>query len=128
MTQLELVSAQAEAVRATTNEAAPTEGKLSSRAMEFARRLSWLPGEVAARPLQNRCYELRQAFKPLLKALESRKAKEKGGSEDFRYLQENIFLVRSELDNTCANFDLPHKLPQVRSLNEPVVPRVAALT
>jgi len=127
MTQLELISAQTEGVRPPAGEMLTEKREPNSGGAEFAKTLSWLPGELAVRPLQNRCHALRRAFKPLLAALRSHKPKTTLGSEDFRFLQENVFLVRSELDNTCAAFDQPHKLPQVRSLKEPVVPRIAAL-
>jgi cyclic beta-1,2-glucan synthetase len=130
MTQLELLSAQSKGVKPKppATEAEPVIPKPSARAAEFARTLSWLPGERALRPLQSRCHALRRAFQPLLAALESRKAQTKSGSEDFHFLRENIFLVRSELDNICASFDQLHKLPQVRSLKELVTTRIAALT
>ncbi len=98
---------------------------LNSTAEQLARDLAWMPGQQESRHFRDRCEILTRKFQPLLKSLDTRGAQTI--SEDFKRLQENIFLLRGELSETCATFAPPLKLPQVRTADGAIVPRVAAL-
>jgi cyclic beta-1,2-glucan synthetase len=93
--------------------------------VEFARSLAWIPGQQESRHFRDRCHRLARSFRPLLAALESPIAK--AASDDFRSLQENIFLLGGELQETCGTFSAPHKLPQVRTSGGTIIPRITAL-
>jgi cyclic beta-1,2-glucan synthetase len=84
-----------------------------------------MPGQRESRDLGHRCQVLSQAFRPLLAALESPAVKT--ASADFRSLQENLLLLRGELDEISGTFNLPHKIPQVRTPDGAVISRIAAL-
>src|ERR1700680_2814826 len=122
---LEIASAEAGDLHPPVNEMAPDTCNLSSSAAQLARNLAWLPGQLAARPFRHRCRILSRAFKPLLAALESPPGK--SVSDDFRLLRENILLLESELEDIGETFKQPNKLPQVRTPDGAVVPRIAAL-
>jgi cyclic beta-1,2-glucan synthetase len=122
---LELVGAEPEGLRPPATEMATDTDNLNSSATNLARTLAWLPGQVEVRPFHDRCQTLLQAFKPLLKALQTQPAKT--GSDDFRLLHENILLIQAELEETCQTFKRPHKLPLVRTCNGAVVARIATI-
>src|SRR5271165_1177799 len=103
----------------------PDANKLSSSALKLARNLAWMPGQEESRHLRDRCETLYRSLQPLLMSLESRVAMI--ASDDFRRLQENVFLLRGEFQETCGTFHAPHKLPQVRTPDGTIVPRIAAL-
>src|ERR1039458_2072809 len=121
---LELVSTGPKDVR-TLPTMGPVVDTLSSSAAALARSLAWMPGQQVSRNFRDRCEALTRAFQPLLLSLESRAPKT--ASDDFRRLKENIFLIGGELQETCATFEAPHKLPQVRTPDGTILPRIAAL-
>jgi cyclic beta-1,2-glucan synthetase len=121
---LELVGTGPKDVR-TLPTMGPVADTLSSSAAALARSLAWMPGQQESRNFRDRCEALTRAFQPLLLSLESRAPKT--ASDDFRRLKENIFLIGGELQETCATFQAPHKLPQVRTPDGTILPRIAAL-
>ena len=121
--ELDGAEAQAQGTPLTDMQAAPD--TLSLAAAELARSLAWLPGQLESSNFGDRCEALSRAFQPLLALLELRTAKPL--SDDFRRLQESIFLLRGELEETRATFSVPHKLPLVRTSNGTMLPRVAAV-
>jgi cyclic beta-1,2-glucan synthetase len=129
---LELVNAEAEVLRSTSGDMAPDKpivetASLSSSAAELARSAAWVPGRRGSRAFQDRCRTLSRVFRPLLAALDSPPPKKKIVSDDLRLLQESVFLLEVELEDTCATFKQPTNVPQVRTLNGTVTPRVAAV-
>ncbi len=98
---------------------------LSLSASELARSLAWMPGQQESRHFRDRCEVLTRTFQPLLTALDSRN--QELFSEDFKRLKENAFLLRGELGETCETFQPPHKLPQVRTPDGTIIPRITAL-
>jgi cyclic beta-1,2-glucan synthetase len=122
---LELVGAEGEDTRPNASRMATDIEILSASASKLANALAWLPGQVEARPLLDRCQSLSRAFKPILSALQPPAARAASG--DFRVLHENVHLLRAELGDTLGTFQQPHKLPLVRVSNGAVVARVAAL-
>src|SRR5271166_47264 len=80
----------------------PDANKLSSSALKLARNLAWMPGQEESRHLRDRCETLYRSLQPLLMSLESRVAMI--ASDDFRRLQENVFLLRGEFQETCGTF------------------------
>jgi cyclic beta-1,2-glucan synthetase len=98
---------------------------LSSNAATLARALAWMPGQQESHHFRDRCEVLSRTFQPLLISLEARPTTDV--SDDFRRLQENIFLLRGVLQETCGTLHAPHKLPQVRTPDGTIIPRVAAL-
>jgi cyclic beta-1,2-glucan synthetase len=98
---------------------------VSTRAMELARSLAWIPGQQESHHFRNRCERLTNAFRPLLVSLQARSEKDVAG--DLLELRANMFLLEGELQESCATFDLPHEMPHVRTLEGAVVPRIAAL-
>ena len=103
----------------------PDTNTLSSSAVKLARSLAWMPGQEGSRHFRDRCETLYRSLQPLLMALESRTTMI--ASDDFRRLQENVFLLRAELQEGCGTFQSPHKLPQVRTPDGTIVPRIAQL-
>ena len=99
---------------------------LTASAIQLARSLAWVPGQLDSRQFRDRCETLTRNFLPLLAALQARSNKD-GVSDDFLRLHEQIFLLRGELEETCATFHATHKLPQVRTSGGAIVPRIAAL-
>ena len=109
--------------RAPTDEAMPND--LTISASKLARNLAWVPGQQESRQFRDRCELLTRNFRPLLAGLRARTKSDV--SDDFLRLQEQVFLLEGELADTCATFQVPHKLPQVRTPGGAVIPRVAAL-
>ncbi len=122
---LELLGSEPEGLRPAITDMATDMCIMSSHAVNLAHTLAWLPGQLEARPLHDRCRNLSRAFKPLLAALRTSPART--GSDDFRFLHENVLLIQAELEDTWDTFKRRHKLPQVRTSNGAVVPRMAAL-
>ena len=84
-----------------------------------------MPGQQESQHFRDRCEALNRAFKPLFISLEARSTS--AVSDDFRRLQENMYLVSGELQETCATFNATHKLPHVRTPDGTILPRVAVL-
>jgi len=122
---LELVSAEPQDGRVPSSDMEPDSGTLSSSASHLARSLAWMPGQEESHHFRDRCEALGRTFQPLLATLELRNAQVV--SEDFKRLQKNIFLLRGELSETCGTFRPVHKLPQVRTPEGRILPRIAAL-
>src|SRR5208337_856276 len=109
---LELVKAEPKGLR-TLLDMGPDLDTLSSSAAELARSLAWIPGQQESQHFRDRCEALNRAYKPLFISLEARA--KAAVSDDFRRLQENMYLVSGELQETCATFGATYKLPQVRT-------------
>src|ERR1022692_1157210 len=122
---LELDNAEPQALHPPPADSEPGPDALCLSAAELARSLAWVPGQQESRNFRDRCEALHRASRPLLALLELRATKPL--SDDFRRLQESIFLLRGELAETCATFSPPHKLPLVRTSDGTIVPRIAAL-
>jgi hypothetical protein len=122
---LELDRAETPALRVTSTDMEPGPDTLSLSAAELAHSLAWVPGQQEAPGFRDRCEALSPAFRPLLTLLELRTAKPL--SDDFRQLQEHIFLLKGELEEICGTFSAPYKLPLVRTSDGTINPRVAAL-
>src|SRR5579863_5343187 len=123
---LEIVRAEGEGLRRPAKEMATDTRNLSSGATDLARKVVWLPGEDAVRPLGERCRALSQEFKPLLAAIES-PAAAKTASDDFSLLHENILLLESELQETCETLHAFQGYPQVRTASGAVTFRMVAV-
>jgi cyclic beta-1,2-glucan synthetase len=98
---------------------------LAASASKLARNLAWAPGQQESSQFRDRCEVLSRILRPLLGKLESRSVK--SGSDDFLRLQEHVFLLEGELQETCTTFHAAHKLPQVRTPGGAIIPRIAAL-
>ena len=125
-TDLELASdaAQGHAVQPPKT-TVPDASAAPLRAAELAHKLAWLPGQRVSRPFRGRCGALARVLKPLLAALES--PRRKIASDEFRWLYDNTRLLEEGLQDITLTFNLRRKIPQVRSVNGVVVPRIAAL-
>ncbi len=121
---LELVNT--ESVRISSMEVTSDVDALRSSATELAHRLVWLPSESSSRVLFARHGALSKKLEQLLSALEKRSRKE-GISEDFRWLDDNVRLVNSEVENVGESFKRFRKLPHVRTPDGAIVPRVLVL-
>jgi len=122
---LELVTAEPKTLRVVSKDMEPGPDTLSRSAADLARNLAWVPGQQESRNFRDRCEALHRAFRPLLASLERREAKPL--PEDLLPLRENIYLLTGELQETCGTFHAPHKLPQVRTSDGTIIPRIAAL-
>ncbi|MGB7133341.1 MAG: glycosyl transferase, partial [Candidatus Sulfotelmatobacter sp.] len=122
---VELVGAGPEGVRPPVDEPATPRPVLASKALTLSRALAWLPAQMDMRPFHQRCETLRGSFKPVLETLQ--KAPTKAAPDDVRLLRENLLLVRAQIDESCAALLRAPKLPQARTPNGTVVPRVAAI-
>ncbi|MFZ0420339.1 MAG: glucoamylase family protein [Candidatus Sulfotelmatobacter sp.] len=122
---LELVTAEPKTLRVVSKDMEPGPDTLSLSAADLARNLAWVPGQQESRNFRDRCEALHRAFRPVLASLERRVAKPL--PDDLRPLQENIYLIAGELQETCGTFHAPHKLPQVRTSDGKIIPRIAAL-
>jgi cyclic beta-1,2-glucan synthetase len=123
--QIELGSVEPQALHTSAPSMEPESHLLSARAAHLARNLAWIPGQQESHQLRNRCEKLSRTSQPLLALPESRAQKD--SSDDFRYLQDNMFLFAGELQQICETFQLPHQLPLVRLSNGAVIPRIAAI-
>jgi cyclic beta-1,2-glucan synthetase len=97
---------------------------LRSSAARLARSLAWMPGQQESRDFTDRSRALADSLQPLLAALE---APAKNDSEDYQRLRANVPLLKAELEEMRRTFNLPHKIPQVRTPDGEVASRVAAL-
>ena len=122
---LELIGAASEAPSPAESETASEVSNLISSATNLAHALAWLPGQTDTRPFVVRCEALSRAFRPLFAAL--RTPPVENVSEDLVSLHENLLLLQSELQDACGTFCGPHKLPQARTPEGELVPRVAAI-
>jgi cyclic beta-1,2-glucan synthetase len=125
-THLELVSAEAERVAGTAIEPSPSLDALSTAAADLGRRLTWLPGMRSSRFFSERYRALCQALKPALVTFRGPLPKTTVG-DDFRWLYDNLRLVRADVRSTKDGFKLVRKLPHVRTPDGAIVPRVVAL-
>src|SRR3984957_3112912 len=98
---------------------------MNSTAGQLAQNLAWMPGQQESRHFRDRCENLSRTFKPLLASLESRTSQ--NVPNDLKRLKENVFLLRGELSETCAAFAPNLKLPQVRTADGTIIPRVSAI-
>jgi cyclic beta-1,2-glucan synthetase len=101
------------------------DANITTKAAELARSLAWIPGQQESQHFRERCEKLTRAFRPLLASLQSCSEKEVTG--DLLELRANMFLIEGELQEICTTFNEPHKLPQARTLDGVVVPRIATL-
>ena len=122
---LELIGAETEGVRPPVSDSLPGPSVLTSSAATLSRTLAWLPQQTEIRLFHDRCRALHRALDPLLAALEASPVKT--GSDDVRLLHENLLLIQAQLDDTCDTFTRLQKLPQARTPNGAVGPRVAAI-
>jgi cyclic beta-1,2-glucan synthetase len=123
--QIELGSVEPQVLHTSAPSMEPESHLLSARAAHLARNLAWIPGQQESHQLRNRCEKLSRTSQPLLALRESRAQKD--SSDDFRYLQDNMFLFAGELQQICETFQLPHALPLARLSNGAVIPRIAAI-
>ena len=122
---LELVNADAEDGQRQNGEPLKNKCALASAAAELARQLAWIPGQRESSHLRDRSRVLCQRLQPLLAVFGSPRAKTE--SDDLRPLQENIALVHGDLEASCGIFQPDHKLPQVRTADATILPRVAVV-
>jgi cyclic beta-1,2-glucan synthetase len=122
---LEVLGAASESPRLAEAEMASEVSNLISSATSLAHALAWLPGQTDTRPFLSRCEALSRAFKPLFAALRTPPAE--NVSEDLASLHDNLLLLQSELQDGCGTFRGQHKLPQTRTPEGELVPRVAAI-
>jgi cyclic beta-1,2-glucan synthetase len=123
---LEIINADSEGVRPLPTDMAPDRSpSLVASAAELARNLAWLPGQRESSALADRCGTLRREFRPLFAALES--AAGKNVSEQLQRLRENAFLLQGELEEISATFKSPAAIPQVRTVDGVVAPRIAPI-
>jgi cyclic beta-1,2-glucan synthetase len=106
-----------------TMEADPN--KLSGDAAELARGLAWIPGQPESRYFRERYKALLRAFTPVLTILGARE--EEALPEELLQLRGSVFLIKGEQQEGCETFATDHRLPQVRTLEGTVVPRIGAL-
>jgi cyclic beta-1,2-glucan synthetase len=122
---LELIKAEADGPRLVSKKPEPADSVLGLSAARLAANLSLMPGKKESCHFRDRCQKLSLALKPLLATLQSAPAKE--GSDDFRVLHENIFLLTGELTETCGTFKEGIRTPLVHTADGTVLPRIAAL-
>src|SRR5579863_10340542 len=123
---LETINGEADRSLVPSVEMASNERALRSNAAKLARNLSWLPSESPSRVFAERFRKLTKALKPVLRGV----AVPRPGtaiSDDCRWIYDNVHLIVSELDDAGETFKRRQKLPQVRTPNGAIVPRVAAL-
>ena len=106
-------------------ETSPDTLALRSSAAKLARSLAWIPGQRESRDFSDRYKKLAAAFRPVLEILESPPAPTE--SQDFRRLRESILLLEAELQEVSGTFQSPHKIPQVRTRDDAVISRIAAV-
>ncbi len=122
---VELVGAEPNGLRAPVSEPPTEPSTLAFRASKLSHSLAWIPAQTDMRSFHQRCHALHRAFKPVLEVLEDPATKR--APDDTRLLHENLLLIQSQIDETCTTFSRLQKLPQARTPNETVIPRVAAI-
>jgi cyclic beta-1,2-glucan synthetase len=122
---LELVSTEPKGRPISPLDTETDAATMNSTAGQLAQNLAWMPGQQESRHFRDRCENLSRTFKPLLASLESRNSQ--NFPHDLKRLKENIFLLRGELSETCATFAPNLKLPQVRTADGTIIPRVSAI-
>src|SRR5271156_24754 len=136
---LELIPAKAQGGRRLSIDMAPDQSNLASSstlqvsAAELARDLAWVPGQRESTVLGDRCQKLSLGFGRWLTNLRSAPGthadayKDKAVPDEVRALRESAFLLEAEMSEVCATFKQATEVPQVRTRNGTVVPRIAAI-
>jgi cyclic beta-1,2-glucan glucanotransferase len=124
-THLEIMTAEAERL------AEPDSGfwdspSLRLKAEELAQSLPWLPSVRSSHTFGQRCRALREALKPVFRATRS-PLPEEGGSDDFRWLYDNVRLLDTEMQGVAEEFKRLKRIPHVRNPEGTIVPRVMAV-
>ncbi len=125
-THIETLGADADRQPELPKEPGPNLEALSSAAADLGRRLVWLPDTRSPRSFFERYRALTRAIRPVLRAFHRPAPKETVG-DDFRWLNDNLRLVHSDLRGTKDGFKLVRKLPHVRTPDGATAPRVVAL-
>jgi cyclic beta-1,2-glucan synthetase len=105
--------------------ASPASDVLRVNAAELAGQLAWLPGVRSSRFFDKRVSALAERLTPVLSRLQT--PIQTTGSEDLRWLYQNISLLSTELTTTGEACRSLRKLPHVKTRNQDVVPRVMAV-
>ena len=125
-THIEMLNADAERLPKPPTETGPNPEALSSAAADLGQRLVWLPGSHSARFFAERYRALGRAIKPVLRTFHGAVPTTAVG-DDFRWLNDNLRLIQSDLRSTKEGFKLVRKLPHVRTPDGSVAPRIVAL-
>ena len=125
-THIETLGADADRQPEPPKEPAPNLEALSSAAADLGRRLVWLPDTRSPRFFFERYRALTRAIRPVLRAFHRPAPKETVG-DDYRWINDNLRLVHSDLRGTKDGFKLVRKLPHVRTPDGATAPRVVAL-
>ena len=123
---LELESAEAADLNTPASDKTPDILTMHSSPAELARNLAWVPGQRKSYVLRDRCRSLSRKLGSLSDMLESSLGKTASGGE-VGVLRESAFLLENELECPCEAFKSATKVPQVRTLNGIVIPRIAAI-
>jgi cyclic beta-1,2-glucan synthetase len=99
---------------------------LRAKARELATRLQTIPAPTSSHIFAERCKAVSAEFKPLLAALDSPPA-ETTGSDDLRWLYENVRLLHAELEITAGDLKRLTKVPQVRTADGEIVARISII-
>ena len=122
---LELVQAETLGPRRLSIDMASDPSNLRSSAAELARNLAWVPGRRDSNVLRDRCQKLTPGFTQWLSKL--RTNAEKTVPQEVRLLQESAFLLQGELQEVCSSFNQATQVPNVRTRDGAVIPRIAAI-
>jgi cyclic beta-1,2-glucan synthetase len=122
---LELVSAEAEDLDAPTHNMTPDLLTMRSSAADLARSLAWVPGQRKSYVFRNRRQSLSRSLGSLLNKLAT--PLQKAATGEVGLLRESAFLLENELEDACATFKAATRVPQVRTPNGVVLPRIAPI-
>ena len=125
-THIETLDAEADRQPEPPKETGPNLEALSSAAADLGRRLVWLPDTRSPRFFSERYRALSRAIRPVLRDFH-RPAPKRAVGDDFRWLNDNLRLLHSDLRGTKDGFKLVRKLPHVRTPDGATAPRVVAL-
>src|SRR5262245_44629695 len=123
-THVELATAEAERLPEVSRKTTDIEAVRES-ALEHARSLAWLPTTAASQYFTERCENLAKALDDLLVAF--KEPWDETASDDYRWLHDNAHLLRGELSSALDSLRVLESLPYVRTREETIAPRVAAI-
>ena len=100
--------------------------ELAQQAQEWAHRLAWLPAVVESAHVEERINALNRRLDKAVATLDARAASATDLSEDVRWLDDNLRLIRAAQRDVQESTGALRRVPHVRAPGAIITPRVVA--